>query len=211
MITQSYKCSHCDQIHGRQLDVVDLGEGLTTAGRSMMEPIDMPGVKAGYITPLRGEAMQAIELARNERDELDPDSPEYEIAHADMRIKEAAASLVFFDEPKGADHDELIDLRVEYLMTLDLERQFKPLLAKISVVLRDMNHGLAAIYFEGDVSIITPDHVCPVKKEEADALRAQLKADNIPASEWPEMAKEGNTAITSLLLTFHNHKFFPDL
>lgn len=211
VMTQSYECSHCKQTHGRQFDVIELGDGLSTAGRSMMEPIDMPGVKKGYITPLRGEAMQTVELARNDRDELDPDSSEYELAHVDMRFKEAAASLVFFDEPKGADHDELMALRLEYLMTLDLERQFKPLLAKIALVLRDMHHGLATTYYEGNVSIITPDHVCPVKKEEAKSLRAQLQADNIPESDWPVTAKEGNTAITSLLLTFHNHQFFPDL
>jgi hypothetical protein len=211
VITQSYKCSHCDQTHGRQFDIVELGAGLSSAGRSMMEPIDMPGVKSGAIVPLRGYAMQAIEMARNERDELDPDSAEYEQAHADMRIKEAAASLVFDDEPKGLEFDDLLSQRLEYLMTLDLERQFKPLLAKIALVLRDMHHGLATTYHEGDVSIITPDHTCPVKQSEAKSAVEKLMADGIPESEWPDSVKEGNTAYTSLLLTFQCYQFFPDL
>jgi hypothetical protein len=211
VITQSYECSHCKQTHGRQYDIVGLGESLTSASRSMKEPITIPGMKSGFIVPLRGHAMQAIEMARNERDELDPDTPEYEQAHADMRIKEIAASLIFDDEPTDLDFDDRLSARVEYLMTLDLERQFKPLLATVALVLREMHHGLATTYLEGEVSIITPDHICPVRDDERKALIKQLEADSVPASEWPEVAKGGNTAKTSLLLNFQCHNFFPDL
>lgn len=208
VITQLYNCTHCKQQHGRQLDLADLIDGITTAGRELKQPIDLPNKGKGYIVPLRGVAMQHVELIRNNRDAIDDDQA-WSVANMDLRMYEIAHCIRFSIEDEEISEEDRAEARYNYLLTLDAEKEFKPLAAAVKLTLEQMHHGLASVYFEGAVNLITPIHLCPVKEEEASQRRAELSSENVPVEEWPQEILEGNTAFMRLLLPFRCHHFFP--
>lgn len=210
VMTQEYHCEHCDQLHTRQIDLLDLSPSIASANRALKEPLPVDLVGEGFVVPLNGHAMMWLEAARNSRDEQEPGSQEYEIAHADLRIKELAAALRLNEQPEGIDAADAFEWNYERLLSIDLNR-FARLAAFIQLTLQDMDHGLESVYVEGEIALVTPAHQCPVKKDEKTALIKQLRDDQVPESEWPAVAKEGNTAETRLLLGFHCYNFFPSL
>lgn len=210
VMTQEYQCGHCNQAHTRQIDLLDLSSGIVSASRPLKEPLPAELAGDGFVVPLNGHAMMWLEAARNARDEQEPDSEEYEIAHADLRIKELAASVRLDAQPEGLDAVDAFEWNYQHLLTIDLNL-FSRLAAFVQLTLQAMDHGLESVYVEGEIALVTPAHQCPVKKDEKAALIKQLKADQVPDSEWPEAAKEGNTAETRLLLGFHCYNFFPSI
>jgi hypothetical protein len=210
IMTQEYQCAHCNQWHTRQIDLVDLSGGITSANRPLKEPLPPELIGEGFIVPLNGHAMMWLEEARNARDEQEPDSEAYEIAHADLRIKELAASMRLNEQPEDLEPVDAFEWNYQRLLTVELNT-FTRLAAFIQLTLQDMDHGLESVYVEGEIALVTPAHQCPVKKDEKAALVKQLQADQVPENEWPVTAKEGNTAETRLLLGFHCYNFFPSL
>lgn len=210
VMTQEYQCDHCKQVHTRQIDLLDLSSSITSASRTLKEPLPPELIGGGFVVPLNGHAMMWLEAARNNRDEQEPDSQEYEIAHADLRIKELAASIHLSEQPEGLEHTDAFEWNYQRLLTVELNT-FARLAAFVQLTLQEMDHGLESVYVDGEIALVTPAHTCPVKKDEKAALIKQLQADQVPGSEWPEAAKEGNTAQTRLLLGFHCYNFFPSL
>ena len=90
MIPQKYPCPHCKEEHYREFDLLELGEYMIQPERPMIERIDIEGLRAGFISPLRGYAMEQIEQARNIRDDYSEDSAEWRVAHTDLRLHELA-------------------------------------------------------------------------------------------------------------------------
>ncbi len=224
VVTQEYECEHCGQLHGRQLDLISLSRGINTASVQRV-PIAVEAVRPGSIVPLNGHAMPWLEIARLQRDEHTEGSPEFEAAHADLRIKEVAAALRFDDyylqsmgeisatselPAKPSSPVDELESNYQYLLTLELT-VFGRLAAQVALAMREMDHGLESVYRDGEVSLVTPAHACPVKEEAAAKRRAELLAENVPEADWPAEIKEGNTASTRLLLGFHCYPFFPNL
>jgi hypothetical protein len=165
VITQEYHCQHCSKKHGRQIDLLELGEYFIDTKHSMVERLDVPNVKAGFIKPLRGYAMEHIEQLRNLRDELEEDTAKWCVAHADMRLYETAWAVSFKDDDKDLTNEEQATNRYEYLLTLDAEKAFKPLMAQVRQALGDMRHGLMSEYHDGVIKLVTPPHECPNTQE----------------------------------------------
>lgn len=187
VITQEYECTHCGEIHGRHLDLLELGEYFIESTHSMIERLEVPGVKPGFIKPLRGTAMEHIEQLRNARDDHKESSPQWCVAHADLRLYETAWALSFKDDDKSLSAEEQAKKRYEYLLTLEAEKAFKTVAAQVRQALSDMRHGLMSEYHDGEIKLVTPAHACPNKKE------GDEKAETI------------------LLLPFLYHRFFPAL
>ncbi|QUM78799.1 hypothetical protein HWV00_21235 (plasmid) [Moritella sp. 24] len=187
VINQSYECSFCQKEHGRQMDLCDLIPLLVESEHSMTEKLDIPNIKPGYIQPLRGNAVEYLEQLRNTRDELEEDSPEWCVAHADLRIYECAWALKFKDDDKSLSAEDQAENRFEYLLTLDAEKAFKKVAATVRKALSAMRHGLMSEYLDGEYKLVTPPHQCP----------------NI---------EEGDEPVeTVLLLPFRYNNFLPSL
>jgi len=186
VIEQGYQCNHCGNEHGRQIDLVALGEYIIDSNHSMTEKLAVDGVKNGFIQPLRGEAMEYLEYLRNTRDEFEEDSAQWSVAHTDLRIYELAWSLIFKDDDKALTVTEQAEKRFEYLITLNAETHFKQLAAQVRNALSEMRHGLMSEYIDGEMRLVTPPHICP-NSEEGDELE------------------------TILLLPFRYHEFLPSL
>ena len=181
VITQSYFCQHCDQEHGRQMELSSLSEQIKLADAPMEQAIQTPNIKQGFIVPLRGFAMEHIEDLKNFRDSHMQDSKEWAIAHTDMRLYESAYRLRFDDDDKEKTEQEQAKVRFEYLLTLEPDVQYQPLAIEIRQAMIDMHHGLPTTFIEGELNLITPEHKCP--------------------------NKEGSSS--NLLLPFHHNKYFP--
>lgn len=189
VLTQSYDCKHCSERHARQIDAVDLVQYLIDTDHSMTEKIQVAGVKKGYIQPLRGDAMEFIEALRNERDMFEEDTPEWCLAHTDLRLYETAWSIKFQDDDPSKTRDEQAKARFDYLLTLNPEKQYKPLAAQVRKSLSEMRHGLMSEYHEGEIRLVTPPHECPNANQNR---------------------KEGDELVeTILLMPFHYNEFLP--
>jgi DNA-directed RNA polymerase subunit M/transcription elongation factor TFIIS len=211
VITQFYECKHCDKKHGRQLDLQELVSGISTASKDLKTPVDLPHKGRGYIVPMRGVAIQHIELLCNQRDIHPKDSQAWAVANMDMRMYEIAHCFRFAMEDETISEETRATERYEYLLTLDAEKEFKPLAVAIKLTLEDVHHGLESVYFEGAINLVTPIHFCPEKEEEASQRRAELENDAVPVEQWPKEILEGNTAYTRLLLPFRCHHYFPEI
>lgn len=211
VITQNYTCSHCNQEHGRQFDILELMEGIEAASEKMTKAVALPGKGNGLIVPLRGSAMEHIEIIRNQRNSYPKDSEDWAKLNMDMRVFEIAHCIRFVQEDGSLSDVELAQLRFDYLMSLDAEREFRPLAAAVKLTLIDMQHGLESTYHEGEIALVTPLHYCPVIEEQREDRIEQLKAGGVVPDEWPADLKEGNTAATRLLLPFQSHHFFPEI
>ena len=189
VITQEYKCKYCDSNHIRQIDLAVLIEYILDNENSMIEKINIDGIKDGYIQPLRGYAVEYLESLRNERDQFDEDSPQWMIAHTDLRLYETAWGLIFKDDDKALSLEEQAEARYEYLLTLSSEKQYKKLAAQVRVAFSNMRHGLMTEYLDGEHNLVTPPHECPIVNED-------LKEGDKPAQ-------------TVLLLPFWYNHFLP--
>ncbi|MGF1905268.1 hypothetical protein [Aliivibrio salmonicida] len=191
VISQSYKCSHCDSTHIRQIDLADLVQYLIEPECSMVESITVDGIKPGYIQPLRGHAMDFLEGVRNERDQFDEDSPQWNELHVDLRLYETAWGLLFKDDDESLSLDEQAEARYQYLLTLNPDKQYKKLAAQVRTAYSSMRHGLMSEYVDGEIKLVTPPHECPVSVE-------NLKEGDKPAE-------------TVLLLPFWYNHFLPNV
>jgi hypothetical protein len=189
IIEQAYLCQHCKKQHARQLDLVDLGAYFIQTKHSMREKLVVANVKDGFIQPLRGNAMEHLEQLRNLRDDHKEDSPEWCLAHTDLRIYELSWALVFNDDDKTLSLDEQATARYNYLLTLEADSKFKQVAAQVRHALSAMRHGLMSEYLDGETRLVTPPHKCPNSEEQE-------------GSEIKE---------TILLLPFLYHYFLPTL
>lgn len=188
IITQSYACQHCSQKHSRQIDLIELGDLMTESTHSMTDRINVKGVKSGLIHPLRGYAVEHVELLRNERDEHDEHTKAWRVAHTDLVLMEIAYGITFDDDDKSLPLDEQAQARFDYLLTLNADKQYKKLMAQVRLAWSNMRHGLLTEYSDGDTRLVTPPHTCPNSTD-----------------------KGGNGKETILLLPFRNSDFLPDL
>ena len=191
VITQTYECSHCKQKHGRQLDLVDLAAFMLDSNHSMTDLIAVDGIKPCYIQPLNGHAMEYLESLRNHRNDFEEDSPEWCVAHVDLRLYEVAWAIKFKDDNPELDATDQAEARFEYLMTLEPERQFKKLAAQVRAAQSNMRHGLMTEYQDGEVLLVTPPHLCPIMNKDI---------------------QEGDDPVeTVLLFPFRHNHFLPAL
>lgn len=164
IIGQKYPCKHCGELHSRKLDLLDLGTSFFEAQRSMVEKVQIN--KAGevidaYIVPLRGYGMEHLEELRNARDDLDKGSREWSEHHVDLRLYEVAYGLKLKGEDSAMSERERADKRYQILLKLDPDKEFKKLYAKVKMTWAEMRHGLYSEYNDGEIKIVTPEHICP--------------------------------------------------
>lgn len=188
VITQKHHCQHCDKPHTRQFDLKELVPMMISNDEVMRLDIAIDGVKAGYIQPLRGNALVHIEEIKNERDMFEEDSPEWCLLHVDLRLYEIAWSLVFEADDRLLSLREQAKARFDYISTLNPETTYKKLAAKTRAALEDFGHGLMSEYRAGEFQLVTPLFTCPESEK-----------------------GEGEPKQTVLLLPFWSNNFLPSL
>lgn len=168
MLTCSYMCPHCGDIHFVDTDMRELADGLEVLsegatseyeGSRKDEPVTLT------ITHLDGRAMVHLESLRAQ---LPPeDSDEFRAEWINLRMIEIAHQLRFPDEPE--DFLAAAEYRYNALREMDLEMEFQPLVASVQLFNRRNAHGLDIAINKGVTVLNLPDHPCPKSGKEGAA------------------------------------------
>lgn len=196
MLTSSYHCQHCDNMHFVDVDMRTLELTATLALDTVETSFecDVSGVTYPFtITHLNGAAMMHLEESRAI---LPPDdAPNFREEWINLRIMELAHQLRLPDDPQN--YLEATKRRYELISTMALETEFQPLCAAVQLFNRNNQHGLAVNINKGVTSLILPPHRCTGWDKEGEApltpLHMPFRVSNfLPAfrHEWLGFADE---------------------
>ncbi|HFU2857326.1 TPA: hypothetical protein ACGQ50_000866 [Enterobacter cloacae] len=194
ILTSSYECKHCGDIHYVDVDMRELELTGVNTLEDTWEAFECTVKGKPYpftIVPLNGHAMMHLESVRNQ---LPPeDAPNWKEEWINLRLMEVAHQLQLPNEP--ADLMEAAKQRYELVTSMELDTEFKPLVAAIQLFNRRTAHGLAININKGVTSLILPPHRCKAKEGEAPLtpLHMPFRAVHfLPAfrSEWLGFADE---------------------
>jgi len=178
----SYDCNHCSQKHAWRQDYRELASKYRPIQGKPEREIS---VTVGDVTisciskPHFGADMMDLEVIRHRRDRLcktdkdgnyimpDPDSPEgmrWRVQNAEYLVRLMAYQLYFpghekltAEERRAASFEKVSALPAPLFTALskaNVEAQ------------REMEHGLPSVLVDGQLNLIMPPHVCPVKAKE---------------------------------------------
>lgn len=189
VMTFSYECRHCDQTHHADVDMHDLAE---TAELLTVEPfiktqVPVNGKPTNWkLRPLTGRGAEMLE--RMKAALPSETSSEYNAAIARMRIAEIALCTSLDDDPEN--FTDAANRRFDIIESMELEKEFTPLVARIQLMQRDLRHGLLMAIERGTARLILPKQKCKNAEEGTDASTVLyapfLNREFIPSikSEW---------------------------
>lgn len=180
----SYECSTCGETHYHDIYMYDLMETAKAVPKLPVLKVDLAingVIHNAQVHPMNGEAIEEIELLRNERDEYEPQSLDWKRAANEMAINEMAHCLTIEGQPE--DRDEATQWKVEKIKTMRLPVEFMSACSKVEKALRESRHGLLTKYVEGRFFLVAEVPECPT------------------------VVEKGGKAVRTLLLPFHHHDY----
>lgn len=167
VMTYTYECRKCGEVHHADIDLGDLAETteLLTVPPYIKTDVPVNGEpKTWRLTPLTGKGAELLE--RMKASLPDKDSPQYPAQIARMRIAELALCTSLDDDPE--DFTEAANRRFDIIESMALETEFTPLVARIQLMQRDLRHGLRMTIEQGSCRLLLPPQKCKNNKEGAD-------------------------------------------
>ena len=169
MLTSSYTCQHCGDMHFVDVDMRELdltGVNLIDEAGEEFECTVAGEATLFKIVHLNGAAMMQLEDCRNA---LPPeDAPNFREEWINLRLLELAHQFRLSDEDPDA--MKATERRFNLLQKMELETEFQPLVASIQLFNRRNEHGLAVYINKGVTALILPPHRCKNAKEGEEAL-----------------------------------------
>ncbi|WP_413113443.1 hypothetical protein [Thaumasiovibrio sp. DFM-14] len=184
-LTFKHGCK-CGEEHYLDLNMVQLGEFATVLKQQHVDVTFTAGgeKRTGQVVPLRGYAIEHLEQLRLTQSQYAEDSKEYKRLANTTALFHLVHSLRIDGEPE--DRDQAITERHQILSTMALDKEFRPLAAKIHLALKKLRHGLMSEFKEARYYLAA--HKPPCKDVEA---------------------QEGDSNV--ILVPFHNGSFLPTL
>ena len=190
-LSYNYECQHCGERHYTDIDLVDLDDGVITlnappyvVGEVMCNDIPLPA----RFHPLDGRAVTHLEVKRLELDGLEENQAKR--LKAEIKVLETVHSFTL-DMHKDKTWEEATQLKLDMVMAMDRENEYRPLVAKCLLAAEELRHGLKTITKDGVVEVLSP----PLRCE---------------SDQFKEGAEEQRPA-TVLLMRFRAHNFIPEI
>lgn len=187
VITASYECGHCGEIHYYDCDMRMLDAEATILDRKPFIEVSIPAGGVEYewqIVPLDGQAMENLEIMRG-RMPTDTSTQEYRDALAQLRLWVLVyQTRLFYDI--DLDYDTAANKRYDLINSMHISGEFPLLAARIKQAQDVLKHGINVQFQDGEANLLLPPHACQSK------------------------GKEEGGRFTRLLLGFRNHYFMPD-
>ncbi len=160
--TVKYECKHCEEDHYINVMMPNLAEN-TTAFEKLPEYtfdalIDGRLTKGIKVHPLSGSSCEALEAMRGAMLMHEEGSKAWNIAHHQLDVSEIAHSVTFPDQP--SDEKEAIGWKVDKLLSMALDTEFRSFVAHVETGLRKQRHGLLTDYKDGRYSLIINEKNC---------------------------------------------------
>lgn len=187
-IVYSYPCNHCGTEHIATIDLVDLDQEAVSLNRQPF--IDDTALfndqeRKIRLHPYTGRAMEQMERVNIERSNEDPESDEYKLLTATLKLYEIANAFDFEDTP--ADFEEALNAKMDAIKAMKRTSELPLLVAAIEAAQETLHHGLAHSFNDGQLFLLSPELQC-------------------------SQPKEGQAAgVTRLLLPFQGKLFIPEI
>ena len=197
-VVLSYLCQHCGEKHQFIQDFRNMAEGYTEIQGMAEREFEFKG-DTWIVRPINGAGMETLELMQLGLDSIgDEKSGAYRKQEALIRLARLELS-VDFKKPdsliekasilfkrKGKPEDTEAE-KTQYLaakrkkLTAMLSTEFEEFASIVMDKLAEMKHGLESETEDGRITLITPPHQCPNKKEGMTRLRVNFRnSDYIP-------------------------------
>lgn len=163
VMTYSYECRHCGEIHHADVNLAELAATveLLEVLPYIKTRVPVNGVMTDWtLKPVDGRGAVLLERMRAALPEKT--SPEFIQAINKMRLAELALHTSLDDDP--ADFNTAANRRFDIIEGMDLETEFQPLVARIQLMQRELRHGLLMSIERGTSRLILPPQPCKTAK-----------------------------------------------